>query len=465
MARIFLDPYAATASPISDSVSKLGMALLANRKSPEEQEYLRARSENAALENEKIRRGFRGSDEVAGYAADENFNSGNYALARAAAIRAGMDPSKIGDMLRLLAYTQNGAPVAVRDSAFMGAGGNSQGTETGHKKTLDNAIQQTGMQVAGANARNERDIAARKELALLQDDRTLMPVLDEKGTLVMRPKSEVGKQGFVGTPVLADSLYSPSKGSDGSYYLRPNQPNLPVAGPRSEPQPFNVRLPTGEVVMSRDGVTTLQGAGIPVGSQRFGVTSPEPIGSAEAKGLRDAQQGQTELAANIGDLRKRLAESPNSLGAVGTLRSTLQSALQQGDAFAQSLGINVDKARQAAAMVDPALAANFDPNLPQIDLLANVIAYQAAGVFAGQQGRDVSNRDFAIFRNMIGDSSVLGNAKEMGARLDQIETMLGRRVANTNSRLDPPKPGGAAPQPAPAAPRVPRYNPQTRTIE
>lgn len=458
MARIFLDPYAATASPISESVSKLGMALLANRKSPEEQEYLRSRTENANLENEKIRRGFRGSDEVAGYAADENFSSGNYALARAAAIRAGMDPSKIGDLMRLLAYTQNGAPVAVRDSAFMGAGGGAQNTETGHKRTLDNAIQQTGMQVAGANARNERSLQVQREIEEGKDARTLLPVIDEKDKLVMRPKSEVGKPEFVGTPVLGSSLYSPMKGADGSFYLKPNQPGLQVAPPRSEPQPFNVRLPTGEVVMSRDGVTTLQGASIPVGSQKFGVNTTEPIGNAEAKGLRDAQQGQTELAANIGDLRKRLAESPNSLGAVGTLRSTLQSALQQGDAFAQSLGINVDKARQAAAMVDPALAANFDPNLPQIDLLANVIAYQAAGVFAGQQGRDVSNRDFQIFRNMIGDQSVLGNAKEMGARLDQIETMLGRRVANTNARLNPPKP-------APAAPRVPRYNPQTRTIE
>lgn len=464
MARIFLDPYAATASPISDSVSKLGMALLANRKSPEEQEYLRSRTENANLENEKIRREFGSRDEVAGYAANENFDPAAFAKIRAAWIHGGKI-SDLGDLLRVMAYTQNGAPVAVRDSAFMGAGGSAQSTETGHKRTLDNAIQQTGMQVAGANARNERSLQVQREIEEGKDARTLLPVIDEKGNLVMRPKSEVGKPEFVGTPVLGSSLYSPMKGSDGSFYLKPNQPGLQVASPRSEPQPFNVRLPTGEVVMSRDGVTTLQGASIPVGSQRFGVTTPEPIGSAEAKGLRDAQQGQTELAANIGDLRKRLAESPNSLGAVGTLRSTLQSALQQGDAFAQTLGINVDKARQAAAMVDPALAANFDPNLPQIDLLANVIAYQAAGVFAGQQGRDVSNRDFQIFRNMIGDSSVLGNAKEMGARLDQIETMLGRRVANTNQRLGQPAPGGTAPQAAPAAPRVPRYNPQTRTIE
>jgi len=290
-----------------------------------------------------------------------------------------------------------------------------------------------------------------------------MPVIDATGVTVMRPKSQVGQPGFLGTPVLPSNLFTPSAGADGGFILQPNRAGLPVAGPHDKQQPFNVRLANGEVVMSRDGITDLQGKPIPAGSQKFGVTTQEPIGNAEAKNLRDAQQGQVELSANIGDLRKRLVESPNSLGAVGTLRSTLQSALQQGDAFAKTLGINVDKARQAAALVDPALAANFDPNLPQIDLLANVIAYQAAGVFAGQQGRDVSNRDFQIFRNMIGDGSVLGNAKEMGARLDQIETMLGRRVANTNQRLGQPAPASGG---APAAPtRVPRYNPATRTIE
>jgi hypothetical protein len=462
MARIFLDPYAATASPISDAVSKIGMSILANRKSPEELAYLQSRRENADLENEKLRRDFGSRDEVAGYAADQNFDPAKFAAARAAWIRGG-NISNLGDLLRVMAYTQNGAPVAVRDSSFMGAGGNAQGTETGHAKTLQNALQQTGMQVAGANARNERSLQVQREIEEGRDARTLLPVVDETGALVMRPKSEVGKPGFLGTPVLSKDLFTPTQGPLG-LSLQPNMPGLAVPPSSDKAQPFNIRTPGGQVVMSRDGLTDLQGGTIPPGSQRFGVTTNEPIGQGEAKALRDTAGAQEKLAANITDLRGLISNNPASLGAVGNFRRSLQDVLQQGDAAAQAFGVNLSAIRDAASRADAQLAKNFDPSLPQIDLMANVIAYQAASVFAGQQGRDVSNRDFQIWRGMLGDDFLLGNTSKMTAGLDMLERMLGRDKAATSRRLGQPAPAGAPSAPE-APPRVPRYNPQTRTIE
>lgn len=477
MARYILDPYAQTYDSLGTAMATLGKAM-ASGPSAAETDYYKARTGHTDLESEKLRRQFSGNDAVAGYAGNPNFDAGGYAKARADFIRGGGDVSKLGDLLRALAYTQQGTPQGARDSSFLAAGGSAANTETGHKATLDNAITRTGMQEGGAMARTQATIAGHRDLELEKDRRVLMPVLlpgaDGAPSLTMRPKSLVGSPMFAGTPVLEKGYYSPSERPGGGFALQPNQPGLAVGGPFDKQKPDNYRLPTGETVLSRDGVTDLQGQPIGRGAQKFGVTLPETVGTAESKSLADKNTSLDLLRGTLADARS--LATPDRMGGVGMTRRTLQDAINQGSAFAQWLGGDQNKVRETLAGIHPSLAENFDKGAEEFDTLANLLAYRAASALADQRGQGVSDKDVKRFRDMIGDSGILANPGAFNARTDALMREVERETSaiRAQGNRSGPRAGGAPPigltPQAPGAPagggvRPLRYNRDTGQLE
>lgn len=460
MGRYIIDPYAQLTSPLGEAMASIGKAL-ASGPSAAQTDYYRARTGHADLESEAIRRKFRGNDAVAGYASNPNFDPTGYATARGDFIRGGGDVSKLGDLLRALAYTQNGAPQTARDSSFLAAGGSAGNTETGHKATLDNAITRENISQGGAMARTQAQIAAQKDLELQKDGRAVMPVMvmgpDGTPTLAMRPKSQVTSPMFTGTPVLEKGYYTAAEKQGGGYELQPNRPGITVPGPFDKQKPDNYRMPDGGTTLSRDGVVDLYGRTLPPGTQKFGVTLPETVGSAEGAKLATKGTALNLLKGTIADL-SGLA-TPERMGATGFTRRTLQDAINQGSAFAQWLGGNPDRIRTTLGGINPALVDNFDKGAEEFDTLANILAYRAAAAIGEQRGQGASDKDIARFKALIGDGGMLANPEAFKARIAAVEREVEREIAATNAQANrgPRAPGAAAPVVAPS-PQAPSPN-------
>ena len=90
-------------------------------------------------------------------------------------------------------------------------------------------------------------------------------------------------------------------------------------------------------------------------------------------------------------------------GVAGQVRRAQQLVSGQIDALSQIF--NADRFEDisvelSAAGVQPDF---FDPNLKDLDKLATLVAYQAASALAQQTGRGLSDRDFAVFRELVGN--------------------------------------------------------------
>ena len=96
-------------------------------------------------------------------------------------------------------------------------------------------------------------------------------------------------------------------------------------------------------------------------------------------------------------------KDPTIFGLIGNVRRGIQAVGGQMDAISTMFGgasFEAAAAELSAAGVD---ARHFDPNLPIIDKMATLAAYQAAGALADQTGRGLSDQDFNKFRGIVGD--------------------------------------------------------------
>lgn len=156
-------------------------------------------------------------------------------------------------------------------------------------------------------------------------------------------------------------------------------------------------------------------------------------------------------------LRDLVSSSPSSQGLVGSLRGTAQDIVQTGGDLGQFFGGAIEEANQAvrAGMLDAGVAAqNFDPNIPAIQMMTNLLAWQYAKSLSGDR---VSNEQLAQARAAIGGEGIFANRANTLTRLDQLIQSMERQRAN----LQPMAPGvgygnqsGAAPAPAGGATRL-----------
>lgn len=235
-------------------------------------------------------------------------------------------------------------------------------------------------------------------------------------------------------------------------------------------------------------------SGMAVFNPSTGVVLDEATGERLPPGtvigdVTDTKQGMTtafetsdQLRANavtsalgtIDTLTQLIQSNPASQGIAGRIRGTAQDLVQTGSEFGDLFGGTIEqtiKEARAAAANDPGLAAAipqmYDPSIPAIEMLTNVLAWQYAKTFAGDR---VSNEQLRTAREAIGNT-LLGNQESSMARLGSLRASLSaegsrltKRIPGTlANELSPllAGPQGAAPAPAPAAPRQRARNPQT----
>jgi hypothetical protein len=257
----------------------------------------------------------------------------------------------------------------------------------------------------------------------------------------------------------AAARYVVSQNPDGTYSYQPVSAGLPAPTPGMSHSPRNYIGANGQRGVTLDGVrdaATNQPIG--PGAQIFG----SQVQAQNISGLTPTQAGQTaqsiagmdKFKSYLG-IARTLGSDPRNFGTAGFLRSTVQDGIAQGSALAQTIGGKLQEIQAEVAQTAPGVGLEaFDPRLPQLEAMNNILAYEAARVMAGQEGRSVSNQDIKNWRGVIGATGFLANKDEYLAKLDLLEQLLGVNRGSAVNLLG----GGALPgaTPAPGAPTAPR---------
>ena len=170
-------------------------------------------------------------------------------------------------------------------------------------------------------------------------------------------------------------------------------------------------------------------------------TGAVSITESSGSGLASSTQGQIEKRAqaiqdfeNTIDQISTLAADPTNFGLTGILKGTYQDVVQQGGALSQYLA-GAPIGQDIQTKEGTSLAADFDPNLPVLRLLANTLAYQYATAIAGNDR--ISDADFRQAQQAVGDPSAW-NATAAGfkAKAGVLKQMARQKRANMAGILD-----------------------------
>jgi hypothetical protein len=213
------------------------------------------------------------------------------------------------------------------------------------------------------------------------------------------------------------------------------------------------------------GLSTLED-GSPAPANMMPYDVPSTVGTPDQTGLGKPVQNNIEqqliditVAKNTAvRLRDLIISAPASQGAVGWLRGTTQNVLQTGGELGAFFGggmqeVMADIERGAA---DSSLAGAFDPNIPAIEMMANLLAFQYAKTTTGER---LSNEMLRASRAALGLDSLTGNQADSAARLETaislIEDQEGILRGVMANGLGPGTPAPGAPPAAPMAPAAP----------
>lgn len=148
-------------------------------------------------------------------------------------------------------------------------------------------------------------------------------------------------------------------------------------------------------------------------------------------------------------LRDLIAQAPASQGFVGWLRGTAQNVVQVGGELGQFFGGEIAQVAKDIenGLADADLAGAFDPNIPAIDMMANLLAFQYAKTTTGER---LSNEMLRNAKAALGLEGLDANQANSIARLNQAIAQI---EAQEQMLLRVREQGiGAASSPAPAAP-------------
>lgn len=229
------------------------------------------------------------------------------------------------------------------------------------------------------------------------------------------------------------------------------------AGSQAKPENGMAQLPDGTQVPAIQDVTTGRwkhaqtGEELPPDIKVF--KTPAPVGTAEQVGVGkpvansiDRQLIDVAVAKDTASkLREMIATSPASQGAVGWLRGTTQNVVQTGGELGQYFGGQIQEVTDAIASgaADASLAGAFDPNIPAIEMMANLLAFQYAKTTTGER---LSNEMLRAAKSALGLEGLTANQASSLARIDMaIKQMESQETILRNIRTN----GVGAGQPAP----------------
>lgn len=234
-------------------------------------------------------------------------------------------------------------------------------------------------------------------------------------------------------------------------------------GAEASPENMIAQLSDGRTVTAVQGedrawYNAQTGEKLPDDVQIFKV--PAPQGSASDVGLGkpttnfiDRSLIDIAVAKDTAKkLRGLIAAAPASQGAVGWLRGTAQNVIQTGGEVGQFFGGGVAEVADAikSGAADAGLAGEFDANIPAIQMMANLLAFQYAKTTTGER---LSNEMLKAARAALGLDGLDANQANSLARLDQAiaqiasqEEILKRAKGEGVDALSTPAGGGDAPE-------------------
>lgn len=242
------------------------------------------------------------------------------------------------------------------------------------------------------------------------------------------------------------------------------------AGSAPKPENGMALLPDGTQVPAVQGPDgrwrhAQTGGELPVDIQVF--KTPAPVGTNEQIGVGkpvanniDRQLIDVAVAKDTAvKLRELIASSPASQGMVGWLRGTAQNVVATGGELGDYFGGGIKSVSDAIATgaADASLAGAFDPNIPAIEMMANLLAFQYAKTTTGER---LSNEMLRAARAALGLEGLTANQASSLARIDMaIKQMEAQEGILRNIRTNgvgagqPVAPPAATPMgAAPAAP-------------
>lgn len=198
---------------------------------------------------------------------------------------------------------------------------------------------------------------------------------------------------------------------------------------------------------------------LPEGTQTFKAQAQGAVDDVLGQSTQNRIDKQLIDAAVAKDvavqLRDMIATAPASQGVIGWMRGTAQNVIATGGELGRYFGGNIDQIQKriASGLEEQDLAGAFDTNIPAIELMSNMLAFQ----YAKLQGADrLSNEMIRTARSALGLEGMTSNQQSSLARLDQAikmiesqEAILGRARGGGVNAV-----GGAAP-PAPTRTSIP----------
>lgn len=398
----------------------------------------------------------------------------------ASGVLAGRDGGDLGDLVRALAANTMGVDDPRVSSAMLGAGDAFSSTPVGFGRDQMRQVEQNEADNAAAMARqltvNDTNLERER---LSQEAATARADMDVVEVMVPGPNGPVPRlvrrsEAVGEAPVLSlDQTRSvmfaqPQVQQDITDEQRANFAlgGAPGGATRA---PDNYVLPDGSVVLSLDGRTGINGEVIPPGARRVGIAAQD---SAENIGLRPNVESGLQTSevsrARFFDLSRQareIAASDRTLfGPVGAARGAAQSAGQLLAGVTELFGGDVNAAIDGAyadmaqSGVSPGVLNDlftFDPNLSDIQVLSTLLVYSGAAALAGQSGRDMSDRDVQIFKEIFGNPQGLFSSQQgFLARLNRAEAILsGQAQADADVRARGGAPSATPRAPGPAAER------------
>lgn len=166
------------------------------------------------------------------------------------------------------------------------------------------------------------------------------------------------------------------------------------------------------------------GAELPADIQIFKIPSPQ--GSASEVGLGKPTANYIDRALidiavakdTATKLRDLIVAAPASQGMVGWLRGTAQNVIQTGGELGTFFGGQTAEVADdiKSGLADAGLAGAFDPNIPAIEMMANLLAFQYAKTTTGER---LSNEMLKAARTALGLDGLDANQANSTARLNQ----------------------------------------------
>lgn len=411
-----VNPYRINASPVGDAIKRIGESMFGDTLTP-------------ALKREKLYAEQRGNVETENLMRAVNNNSDlDWAQLAPAMIGAGYDPQKFNELNRGRSAALWGTRDPRTQAAQIGAG--SPFSATAEAFDMGDATDRRGQDIASGDRRYGVDVGARTDLEKFYATPVEAMVGDQP---VFVPRSGAFNEGVA--PVLSQSERGPaSEFNDfeslylGQMAVDPNNPSPEEMKQAKDYALAQVSKSKGRTIsVGADGVTIEEGG---IGGLTNNVQSnlqKQTIESEQFNQLSGMAQEYLTDPANA-----------NLFGVTGRLRQLGQGAVEAANNFALTAGYQSEQ-DMVAALRDEAAQAGvasllpeiYDPGLDAVDTIWGMIVYKGAAALAGQEGRSVSDKDIAMFRDIFGDPKALfSSQKSLAAKL-----AVADRIVNANQSV------------------------------